>query len=113
MTYAEDFSFLDPDINLMEPLDWLTGYADAATRSKLRQLDLSGGGDRANHELVRKCWERRTDPVATAKLATDVIGGPKGYFAFGSMDPVERSAALDQLGFAGQLVFTTFAPSQF
>ena len=51
--------------------------------------------------------------METARLAADVIGGPKGYFAYGSMDPAERRIALDQLGFEGQLVFTTFAPSQF
>jgi len=97
----------------MEPLDWLEGYADEATRAKLWALDVSGGGGRSDAELVEACWARRDDPVATARLAADVVRGPKGYFAYGSMDPAERSVALDQLGFAGQLVFSTFAPVQF
>ena len=113
VTYANVLQILDADSHLMEPLDWLAGYADPDTRAKLLALDVSGGGDRATHELVRDCWARRDDPEATAKLAADVVGGPKGYFAFGSMDPVERTAALDQLGYAGQLVFSTFAPNQF
>lgn len=116
MTYAAEhlaagMAVLDADSHLMEPLDWLVGYADAATREKL--LDLRFTGSAATAQMVRECWERRNDPVATSKLAADVIGGPKGYYAYGSMDPAERHHALDQLGFAGQLVFSTFAPNQF
>ena len=113
MTYANDLPILDADSHLMEPLDWLAGYADPDARAKLLELDVSAGGGRSNHDLVRDCWARRDDPEATAKLAADVVGGPKGYFAFGSMDPAERVAALDQLGYVGQLVFSTFAPNQF
>lgn len=116
MTYAaqhlsDGIAVLDADSHLMEPLDWLEGFADAATRAKLEQLRFTGSA--ATAELVQQCWERRHDPVATAKLAENVISGPKGYFAFGSMDASERHQALDQLGFAGQLVFSTFAPNQF
>ena len=112
MTYAKDRTILDGDSHLMEPLDWLAGYADADTRAKLLQPDFSGGGD-MNFDLVRNCWARRDDPEETARLAADVVQGPKGYFAFGSMDRGERRVALDQLGFSAQLVFSTFAPSQF
>ena len=113
MTYANDLTILDADSHLMEPLDWLAGYADAGVAQRLRQLDLSAAGGQADHELVQRCWDRRSDPAETARLAADVVGGPKGYFAFGSMDAAERGQALDQLGFQGQLVFSTFAPSQF
>ena len=37
----------------------------------------------------------------------------KGWLALGAFDPADRSRALDQLGFAAQLVFSTFAPTQF
>lgn len=113
MSYANGLRILDADSHLMEPLDWLQGYADGATRAKLWDLDVAAGGGQSDRALVQACWERRNDPVATAKVAANVIGGPKGYFAYGSMDPAERAAALDQLGFAGQLVFSTFAPVQF
>jgi uncharacterized protein len=117
MSYTTDrlpagFEVLDCDSHLMEPLDWLESYADSPIRSKLRPLSFTGGGP-ADAEMVRRCWDRRADPVETADLAADVVGGPKGYFAFGAMDPAERHQALDQLGFAGQLVFSTFAPNQF
>ncbi len=102
---------LDCDSHLMEPLDWLVTYADAATARKLKDLAFTGSS--ATAQLVEQCWERRNDPIATAKLAENVVTGPKGYFAFGSMDAGERHQALDQLGFVGQLVFSTFAPNQF
>ncbi len=117
MSYATDhlsdgIPVLDCDSHLMEPLDWLEHYADRPTRDKLRDLSFIGGGP-ANTQMVRDCWDRRNDPVETARLAADVVNGPKGYFAYGSMDAAERHVALDQLGFAGQLVFSTFAPNQF
>ena len=37
----------------------------------------------------------------------------KGWHALGAFDRAERSNALDRLGFAAQLVFSTFAPTQF
>ena len=37
----------------------------------------------------------------------------KGWSAYGAFDPEERSHALDLLGFDKQLVFSTFAPTQF
>ena len=103
MPYANDLTILDADSHLMEPLDWLAGYADAGVAQRLRQLDLSAAGGQADHELVQRCWDRRSDPAETARLAADVVGGPKGYFAFGSMDAAERGQALDQLGFQGQV----------
>ena len=112
-TYAGERLIHDTDSHLMEPVDWLVSYADSSVASKLRDLSLLGGGDAATHELVEQCWARRDDPEETAKLAADVVGGPKGYFAYGSMDAGERVGALDQLGFASQLVFTTFAHTQF
>ena len=42
-----------------------------------------------------------------------MVNGPKGYFAYGSMDRDERTNALDQLGFRKQFVFSSFSPSQF
>ena len=37
----------------------------------------------------------------------------KGWHALGAFDPAERSRALDLLGFDAQLVFSTFAATQF
>lgn len=116
MTYTAEhldhsYAVLDADSHLMEPLDWLAEFADAATKAKLQQLSFTGSA--ATAAMVRECWDRRNDLAATAKLAENVMTGPKGYFAYGSMDASERRNALDQLGFSGQLVFSTFAPNQF
>lgn len=111
-TYAGDRPIHDADSHLMEPNDWLASYADPETAAKLFDVSLAAGGGKGN-DLIDQCWERRNDPEETAKLAADVVNGPKGYFAYGSMDADERVSALDQLGFASQLVFSTFAPSQF
>ena len=112
-SYAGDATIHDADSHLMEPNDWLASYADPETAAKLANLSVLGGGGKATNDLVDQCWERRNDPEETARLAADVVGGPKGYFAYGSMDATERIGALDQLGFASQLVFSTFSPSQF
>ena len=112
-TYAGEIAIHDADSHLMEPNDWLASYADPATAAKLADLSLLGGGGQATNDLVDQCWERRNDPEETAKLAADVVNGPKGYFAYGSMVADERIGALDQLGFHSQLVFSTFSPSQF
>jgi len=112
-SYAGSLRIHDADSHLMEPVDWLESYADSATAAKLASLNLAGGGGKATLDLVEDCWERRNDPVRTAELAADVVNGPKGYFAYGSMDRDERVGALDQLGYVSQFVFSTFAPSQF
>ncbi len=112
-SYAGQIAIHDADSHLMEPNDWLASYADPETAAKLANLSLLGGGGQATNDLVDQCWERRNDPEETAKLAADVVNGPKGYFAYGSMDADERIGALDQLGFHSQLVFSTFSPSQF
>jgi predicted TIM-barrel fold metal-dependent hydrolase len=45
-------------------------------------------------------------------LEADVMHD-KGWLALGAFDPDQRSRALDRLGFAAQLVFSTFSPTQF
>jgi predicted TIM-barrel fold metal-dependent hydrolase len=57
---------------------------------------------------VAKAEARRRDE-AVASLAEDRLMTDKGWSALGGFDPAERSRALDLLGFAGQLVFATFA----
>ncbi|HZM40997.1 MAG TPA: amidohydrolase family protein, partial [Acidimicrobiales bacterium] len=61
---------------------------------------------------VREAATRRSDPEARAELEAGVLNA-KGWSALGAFDPVERSRALDLLGFERQLVFPTFASSQF
>jgi uncharacterized protein len=111
MTYAEGRTFYDADSHLMELSDWLASYADPDVRDELRPLALGGAGALAD-EAVRAAESRRGDRAAAAVLERDVMGA-KGWHALGAFDPAERSRALDLLGFDAQLVFSTFAATQF
>lgn len=112
MAYAQGRVMNDADSHIMESEDWLASYAEAPVRDRLLSMRLEAGGSGAAKAIAR-AKERQLDAGATAAIATDVVSGPKGWGAFGAMNPDERRRALDDLGFARQLVFTTFAGSQF
>jgi predicted TIM-barrel fold metal-dependent hydrolase len=114
MAYAHSPTIFDADSHLMEGLDWLHGHADAKTRALLPDLTvaLDKGGAGAGTAIERG-QARIGDPVQTAELEADVIASAKGWLALGAMDTAERSRALDLLGFASQLVFSTFSVGLF
>ena len=110
--YATGRVYCDADSHLMETPDWLLSYADPHVRDRLLPLDVGKGGA-APHEKIAAALARVNDPEATDKIARQVISGPKGWGAYGAFSAAERSKALDDLGFSRQIVFTTFAASQF
>jgi len=112
MAYAQGRVIHDADSHIMESLDWLPSYADKSVRERLISMRLEAGGSGAA-KAIEKALARQQDAAATAEIAVGVVEGPKGWAAYGAMDPAERTRALDDLGFARQLVFTTFAGSQF
>ncbi len=112
MAYAGGRTINDADSHIMESLDWLSSHADPDVRDRLGSMRLEAGGSGAEKAIAR-ALERQNDAVATAEIAANVVAGPKGWAAYGAIDPDERRKALDDLGFARQLVFTTFAGSQF
>ena len=112
MPYAQGRVIHDADSHIMESLDWLPSYADPAIRERLISMRLEAGGSGAA-KAIANAQARQKDVEATAAIAANVVAGPKGWAAYGAMDPGERSRALDDLGFQRQLVFTTFAGSQF
>ncbi len=111
MPYAEGRTYYDADSHLMELGDWLVQYADPDVRDHIRPLALGGAG-RLAEEAVRAAEVRRNDLDSAAELEADVMEA-KGWSALGAFDPAERSRALDLLGFDSQLVFSTFAGTQF
>jgi hypothetical protein len=111
MPYADGRRYCDADSHLLELHDWLPRYADPGIRARIRPLYLGGAGGMAE-QAVRDAAARRGDPAAARALEAELMNA-KGWNALGAFDPAERSRALDLLGFAQQLVFSTFAPTQF
>ncbi|MET0332877.1 MAG: amidohydrolase family protein [Rhizobacter sp.] len=113
MTYATATRVIhDADAHIMETPNWVASYADASIRDRLKPLSLSKAGN-STIDYINKQVERTKDPVKTAEISTNVVAGPKGWSALGAFDRAERSRALDDLGFAKQLVFSTFAAGQY
>ena len=111
MPYASGRTFYDADSHIMETDSWLAVFADPDVRERLRPLYLGGAGA-ATSDHIAAAEARVGDAVATATLEAELMTA-KGWTALGAFDPVERSRALDLLGFDSQLVFSTFAGTQF
>ena len=110
-TYAEGRRIFDADSHVMELPGWLEQYADDDLRSRLRPLYLGGAGALAE-EAVAEAQRRKGDEEAARSLEGALMKA-KGWKALGAFDPAERSRALDLLGFDAQLVFATFAATQY
>lgn len=113
MTYAQGRTYYDSDSHLMETLDWLHQQATSDEARFIKNMGLGAAG-KGVHDLIARAEARRADDVATAALLEQpIISGPKGWLAYGAIAADERSKALDLLGFERQLIFPTFALSQF
>ncbi len=112
MPYATARTYYDADSHIMELREWLADYADPEVRPHLRPLDVGKGGGKLADEALAAAEARRGDASASASLEARLMEA-KGWQALGAFDPRERSRALDLLGFEAQLVFATFASTQF
>jgi len=111
MPYASGRTTYDADSHLMELSDWLVRYADPGVREKIRPLYLGAAGGLAE-QAVADAEARRGD-AEKARALEEALMKAKGWNALGAFDPAERRRALDLLGFERQLVFSTFAATQF
>jgi predicted TIM-barrel fold metal-dependent hydrolase len=111
MPYAEGRTYYDADSHIMELPDWLGGYVADEMRASIGPLRLGAAG-RLAEQAVAQAAARGSDGDARAELEDRLLDA-KGWGALGAFDPGERSRALDLLGFDRQLVFPTFAQSQF
>jgi predicted TIM-barrel fold metal-dependent hydrolase len=93
MPYATGRVIHDADSHVMEPADWLVAFADEPYRERLMRREPAAATP-------------STKP-APEKVIEGLIAGPKGRFAYGARNAAERKRALDELGFASQLVFPT------
>jgi uncharacterized protein len=111
--YSNGRRLFDADSHLMETVNWLSSYAKPEQAGLIGPLATERGGAKLL-ETIAAAEARHADAQATAKLLEQpLISGPKGWHAYGAFDPVERSRALDLLGFEKQLVFPTFSIGQF
>ncbi|MGI9645900.1 MAG: amidohydrolase family protein [Ilumatobacteraceae bacterium] len=112
MTYVGDRLVFDADSHVMELPGWLEEYADQAVRDRLRPLALGAAGALAE-QAVDDAARRQADGVHASASDAATLLKTKGWAAVGAFDAAERSAVLDVLGFDAQLVFPTFAATQF
>jgi predicted TIM-barrel fold metal-dependent hydrolase len=109
MSYVNNRCVIDADSHLMEWPGFLTDHAPAAIRG---DLPVIGGGTSG---LTIKGHSRTAEQrAALIALGDDLVRkGPKWHDALGAIDPAERSAALDLLGFERQVVYSSLCAPLF
>ena len=111
MTYApNDRLFYDADSHIMELPDFLRAYADPDIRDQVPLIGYSASlvTDEEVAEIVAQ-GNRHSDAHKDRMRAMggSLIREVKEIQALGAFDRDDRSEAMDQLGFARQLVFAT------
>ena len=111
MSYANGRLIHDADSHLMELDDCLDPYFDP---SLLAQFHACAGYRGALNRNLRpgRSREAHADPAFRAGIDANLLLR-KNYEAHGAFIAADRPHALDQLGFASQLVFTTFSLGNF
>ena len=111
MPYADGRTYYDADSHIMELDDWLTAYVEPELRDRFGGLYLGAAGALA-HDAVREAASARSTSATLADLEARLLD-VEGLARPGRLRPHRARRALDLLGFERQLVFTTFASSQF
>src|SRR5580698_4251903 len=112
MPYATNRPCCDADSHIMETRDWIANFTDPQIRAKLPEMSLLKSGTKS-FEVINEAVMKQKQRAALGAAAVDVVKGVKGWNAPGAFDAAERKAALDDLGFSRQLVFSTFSASQY
>ena len=112
MTYATDRLYCDADSHILETKDWISKFTDPDIAAKLPEMSLVKSGTKS-FELINDAVAKQRERAASGVAAIDVVKGIKGWNAPGAFDATERKAALDDLGFQRQLVFSTFSATQY
>lgn len=109
MPYVSSRVVHDADSHLMETPDWLIGYADPSMRERIAPLTLGGQG--IAEMAVAIVAHQQANPVDPARFVghEHALFVDKNWACYGSCDPIERRTVLDHLGFASQLVFSTYS----
>ncbi len=112
MAYATDRLYCDADSHIMETKDWIANFADPGLLPKLPEMSLLKSGTKS-FDIIHDAVVKQRERAALGTPAIDVVKGVKGWNAPGAFDAAERRAALDDLGFKRQLVFSTFSATQY
>jgi uncharacterized protein len=112
MTYAANRFCCDADSHIMETRDWIANFADPSVRARLPEMSLLKSGTKS-FTIIHDAVARQRERAALGAPTVDVVKGLKGWSAPGAFDAAERKAALDDLGFQRQLVFSTFSATQY
>jgi uncharacterized protein len=102
MAYVEGRLVYDADSHIHEPPGYAEQYADPSVRAQLGERLATFRKAPGIDEAVAK----QRDPEFRAKDADEILLR-KNSLAVGAVIREDRSSALDLLGFAAQLVFTT------
>ena len=102
MPYVEGRTVHDADSHIHEPPGYAEEYADPKHRDRLREALKAG----ETPSWLEKAIAKQDDPEFRAKDAEEVMLR-KNHVAIGAIRKDDRPQALDLLGFASQLVFTT------
>src|SRR3954452_8932108 len=101
MAYVEGRLVYDADSHIHEPPGYAEQYADPSIRSELAERLATFRRPPVDEEIAKQ-----RDPEFRAKDAEEILLR-KNSLAVGAVIREDRSRALDLLGFAAQLVFTT------
>src|SRR3954447_12881750 len=101
MAYVEGRLVYDADSHIHEPPGYAEQYADPSIRNELAQRLATFRRPPVDEEIAKQ-----RDPEFRAKDAEEILLR-KNSLAVGAVIREDRSRALDLLGFAAQLVFTT------
>ena len=102
--YSQGRLIHDADAHVFEPPNWITPYIDDRARDAVTSFLKVQREPAAKFEA--KLRERQADPTLRARDGDEVLLR-KGFDGIGAFIAEDRPAALDLLGFASQLVFTT------
>ncbi|HWE99098.1 MAG TPA: amidohydrolase family protein [Caulobacteraceae bacterium] len=111
MAYVQDRLVHDADSHLMELHDCLDPYFDRRMLAAFHAL-ASYRHKQGDGRLALSARRRQDDPSFRAEADENILLR-KNYEAIGAFRREDRSHALDLLGFASQLVFTTFCLGNF
>jgi predicted TIM-barrel fold metal-dependent hydrolase len=113
MPYVENQTVHDADTHIMELPDCLDPFIDAKFKTALHErIRVMKKGKVEDQSWVAEAVNKHADETFRADADVNIMLR-KRYDALGSFRKEDRSRALDQLGFASQLVFTTFCLGNF